>query len=358
MMRDTACTAVPTERIAHRRRIGRASVALLALGLSVLMGCATASARDYNGVLSVTNENDEQMGSDNNYTNGGVISWASNEINAYDENSFVRKWARFWSFLPNVGDEGAATYAAWQLGQETFTPDDISDPDPPLDDQPYAGVTYVDSLLRAQQARSAHTWTLRIGMVGPSSRAGDAQERAHGLIGANKPQGWDTQLPDEPIINVGYAADFLWLDGDFGNSVSWRLVPTGNAEIGNYLTGAGGGLYGEIGWRLPAAFGGRRLFQGFEPGLTVGVGPQPRLSLALYGGVGGYGIAHFLPLDGTVFKDSRSVDSNPWLGIASAGITLRYKRFAMRGGVTYYSETFDTERARVDFATWEFAWYF
>ncbi len=330
--------------------------ALVALCACVLVGCAGSSTRDYDGVLSITNQNDEQTGSDNNYTNGAVISWASNEVSEYEEGSFVRNWARFWSFLPHVGD--ADTYAAWQLGQEVYTADDISDPDPPLDDQPYAGITYLDSLLRAQRARSAHTWILRLGFVGPSSHADDVQQGAHDLIGATKPQGWATQLPDEPFVNVGYAADYLWLEGEVGQSASWRLVPTGNAELGTYLVAAGGGLYGEIGWNLPAAFGGRRLLQGFEPGLTVGVGPQPQLSLAFYGGLGGYGIAHFLPLDGTVFKDSRSVDSNPWLGIASAGVSLRYKRFAVRTGLSYYSETFATEREQVSFATWEFAWYF
>lgn len=332
--------------------------ALVTLSVCALIGCSSPSTRDYDGVLSVTVDNDEQMGSDNNYTHGGVVSWATNEIRTYGEDSFARKWVNFWSFLPNVADEGADTYAAWALGEETYTPDDIRDPDPPLDDQPYAGVLYLDSLLRTRFERSAHTWTLRLGIVGPSSGADDAQDRAHEAVGADQPQGWETQLPDEPFINVGYAADYLWVDGDLGDSASWRLVPTGHAELGTYLVGLGGGLYGEVGWNLPTAFGGRKLLQGFEPALTVGAGLPKGWSLVFYGGLGGYGIAHFLPLDGTVFKDSRSVDSNPWLGVANVGISLRYKRFAMRTGVTYYSETFETEHVGVNFATWEVAWYF
>ena len=338
----------------------RALVALITFALigCALSGCASPSARDFNGALSITNDNDEQMGSDNNYTNGGVISWATNEADTYSEGSFVRRWVNFWSFLPNVGDEETDTYAAWMLGQEAFTADDISDPDPPLDDQPYAGVTYFDSLLRTQSERSAQTWTLRLGIVGPSSGADDSQIRAHELVGADEPQGWGTQLPDEPIINVGYAADYLLREGDLRGLASWRLVPTAHGELGTYMVAAGGGLYAEVGWNLPTSFGGRKLFQGFDPALTVGAQLPRGWSLAFYGGLGGYGIAHFLPLDGTVFKDSRSVDSNPLLGVANAGITLRYKRFAMRTGVTYYSETFENERARVDFATWEVAWYF
>ena len=334
------------------------ALSVSALIIGTLLGCASPPTRDYDGVLSITVDNDEQMGSDNNYTHGGIVSWATNEVSTYAEDSFVRKWANFWSFLPNVGDQGAQTYAAWMLGEEIFTPDEIADPNPPLDDQPYAGVLYFDSLLRTQLDRTAQTWTLRLGLVGPSSGVDDAQDKAHDLVGANRPQGWDTQLPDEPILNVGYAADYLWREGDLGGSASWRLVPTAHGELGTFMVGLGGGLYAEVGWNLPTSFGGRKLFQGFEPALTVGAPLARGWSLSFYGGLGGYGIAHFLPLDGTVFKDSRSVDSNPWLGVANAGITLRYKRFAMRTGVTYYSETFETERARVDFATWEVAWYF
>ena len=195
-------------------------------------------------------------------------------------------------------------------------------------------------------------------MVGPSSGADESQNSAHDIVGIREALGWDTQLPDEPFVNVGYAADYLWLEGDLGGSASWRLMPTVDAELGTYLTGLGGGIYGEFGWNLPTAFGGRKLFQGFDPALTVGTGPQKGWSLAFYGGLGGYGIAHFLPLDGNVFRDSRSVDSNPWLGVANAGVSFRYKRLAMNAGVTYYTETFETERERVNFGTFEIAWYF
>jgi len=345
-------------RVAKNWRMRLAVVFVYTIGLHASIGATVVSAEDYNGALSVSWDNDETMGSDNNYSHGGFISWATNEVGTYDSGSFVRKWADFWSFLPHVGKHGAQTYAAWTFGLEAYTPDDYTDPDPPLDDQPYAGVAYVDSILRTWFGRSASTWTLRLGMVGPSTHVSDIQNNFHDVIGSAEAEGWDTQLPDEPIVNVGYTLDHLWLDGALSGPVSWRLMPTLDVELGTYFTGLGGGVYGEIGWNLPAKFGGRRLLQGFEPALSMGVGPQDNLSLAIYGGLGGYAVAHFLPLDGNVFKDSRSVDSNPALGVVAAGISLRYKRLAARTGVTYYTETFETERERVDFASFELVWYF
>jgi hypothetical protein len=351
----------PRQQEARRKGSWRIFLGIGAISVMSLCTSAVATpalASDYSGALSVSWDNDETMGSDNNYTHGGFISWATNEVNSYDSDGFVRKWADFWSFLPHVGERGSETYAAWTLGLEAFTPDRYRNPDPPLDDQPYAGTLYVDSTLRTWFGRSASTWTLRLGMVGPSAHAEQIQNGFHKLVGVAGAEGWDTQLSDEPILNVGYTRDYLWLEGEFDGPMSWRLVPTVDAALGTYLTGLGGGIFGEIGWNLPAKFGGRRLFQGFEPALSMGVGPQNNLSVALYGGLGGYGIAYFLPLDGNVFHDSRSVDSNSALGVLTAGVSLRYKRFAARTGVTYYTETFATERERVDFASFELVWYF
>jgi lipid A 3-O-deacylase len=65
--------------------------------------------------MTVTVENDTFTGSDNNYTNGIGATWNSNEINTYDDESFVRRWAEFWSFLPFASDDGYQTYASWSI---------------------------------------------------------------------------------------------------------------------------------------------------------------------------------------------------------------------------------------------------
>ena len=62
------------------------------------------------------------------------------------------------------------------------------------------------------------------------------------------------------------------------------------------------------------AFGGTSIRNGLNAASTVGVGRVDGWSVSFFGGVGGYGVAHYLPLDGTVFRDSRSVDSKPFVG--------------------------------------------
>lgn len=332
-----------------------ASVALL---LSGVVDCAAQSPASYRGALTVTVENDVATGSDNNYSNGIGLTWVSNAIDMYEERSVVRRWGEFWSFLPFVGNDGYRTYVSWSLAQEMHTPDDIRNPNPPKDDQPYAGVLYLDSVVYAKSERWMHAWQLRVGVVGPASQADNVQKWFHQVIGSDEPMGWDTQLPNEPVINVGYTGSYLLAKGDLSKSASWRVVPVAYAGLGNYFTGVGLGLYGEVGWNLVDAMGGTALRMGFNGASTVGAGPVDKWSVSLSGGVAGFGVVHYLPLDGTVFRDSRSVGSKPFIGMATLGIAARKGSFVLFFGKTFFSKTFDTERLRPEFGTLSLSWYF
>ncbi len=315
--------------------------------------------REYSGVFTLTFENDILSGSDNNYSNGLGFSWSTNEVERYPEGSFYRDWAGFWSFLPFIGDEGYQTFISWTVAQEMHTPNDVTDPTPPPGQQPYAGVLYLDSTFHARRERWGHIWNLRTGIVGPSSHAEQIQKELHEIAGSDEPQGWDTQLPDELVLNVSYTTGHLWLQGDWTDSFSWRVLPLGTLAAGPYFTGANLTVYGELGWNLGDALGLSRLRQGLNARSVLGSSLQDGLSLSLYGGAGGWAVAHYLPLDGTVFEDSISVDSNPLIGSVFGGLSLRYKRFVMSVGRTYFSESFDGQVENdAGFGVVSLSWYF
>jgi len=324
-----------------------------------ILGAQHASAESADGAYTFALENDVFTGSDNNYSNGFGFSWVSAPLDSYGDDRFVSRWSRMWSFLPFVGDEGYTTYAAWTIGQEIDTPNEITDPNPSADDQPYAGILYVDSLLYARKGRWTHAWELKLGVVGPASQADDTQRNLHDAIGADEPMGWDTQLPNEPVINVGYTVAYLAASGHVGESATqWRVVPVGTVGAGTYFTGAGVGVYGEVGWNLVDALGVTALRTGLNAASTVGVGPVQGWSASFFGGVGGYGVAHFLPLDGTVFLDSRSVESEPAIGMGSLGFCLRHESLVVSLAATFFTDTFKTQEASTDFGTLSISWGF
>ncbi|MGA9032303.1 MAG: lipid A deacylase LpxR family protein [Sulfuricaulis sp.] len=333
-------------------------LAFIALIASSAVGCVTQSAGTHDGAFTFTLENDVLTNSDNNYTNGVGATWVSNELNTYDDERFIKKWGKFWSFLPGITDDGSNTYAAWSIVQEMHTPDDIDNPNPPASDQPYAGILYVDNVLYARNGRWTHAWELKLGVVGPASQAEDVQKKFHELIGGNEPMGWDTQLPNEPVINVGYTAGYVWREGKAGEAAEWRLIPIGNVSLGTYFTGVGLGVYGEIGWNLVKAMATTSLREGFNAASTVGVGPVHGWSESFFGGLGGFGVVHYLPLDGTVFRDSRSVDTKPFVGTASLGFAVRHEGWVVSLAATFTTDAFETQQKAAEFGTLSVSWFF
>jgi hypothetical protein len=52
----------------------------------------------------------------------------------------------------------------------------------------------------------------------------------------------------------------------------------------------------------------------------------------------GYAVERFLPLDGTFFRDSRSVDYDSLVTVLTVGATLRYGDYALNFNVAYSSD--------------------
>lgn len=171
------------------------------------------------------------------------------------------------------------------------------------------------------------------------------------------PEGWHTQLPDEPVINLGYTVGYLEAVGNAAGLAEWKIVPVGTVGLGTYFTGAGLGIYGEVGWNLVDALGVTSLRTGLNAASTVGVGTVDGWSVAFFGGLGGYGVIHYLPLDGTVFTDSRSVDSEPFIGMASLGFSIRHGCLTLALAANYFTETFETERDNPEFGTLSLSWH-
>lgn len=341
----------------HRKTIRRLAALGWALGCAAQAGAATgvATAAANGGALTLTLENDTFMGSDNNYTNGLGLAWVSGAVRA-DDPSALGRWARFWSFLPLMDDPRYTTYASWALAHEMNTPDDIKDPNPSPDDQPYSGILSVDSILYLQRPGWTHAWQLKLGVVGPAAQADHAQRRFHRIIGADQPRGWHTQLPNEPVVNLSYSVAHRLARGRAGESAEWRVVPLATVGVGNYLTGVGLGVYGEFGWNLVDALGVTALRSGLNAASTVGVGRLDRWSFSGFVGVGAYAVGRYLPLDGTLFRDSRSVNAGHRSEMISAGLCLRHQGLTMSVAVTRFRRMFDTERRSTDFGTMSLSW--
>lgn len=267
------------------------------------------------GILSLVVENDSFYNADRNYTNGITLLWVSTR----ETPAWMVRVARLLPWFP----QDAQVRHGYAIGQNMYTPDDITLADPPLDDRPYAGWLYGTIGLGIETGRQLDQLWLTLGMVGPASLAEQSQKLIHDITGSDEPKGWDHQLKNEPGIVLTYQRSWRGLAHMSQVGLDLDLTPHLGAALGNVYTYANAGLTVRLGQSLRLDYGPPRI-QPSLPGSGFFV-PTTSFAWYLFAGVEGRAVARNIFLDGNSFQDSRSVDKEPLVGDLQWGITAMWR---------------------------------
>lgn len=265
------------------------------------------------GTFSFVFENDIFAGSDRNYTNGVRAEWLSAPDDIPD---WLTDAARKFPLFPEDG----TFRASYAVGQSMYTPEDITLSNPPEDDRPYAGWLYGAVGLIAENGRQLDQLELTLGIVGPASGAAQTQELVHRVIDSPIPQGWDTQLKNEPGVILTYQRSWRGLLSRSASGYGVDVTPHAGGALGNVFTYANAGLTLRAGKNLLLDYGPPRI----KPSVS-GSGffvPYDGTSWYFFAGVEGRAVARNIFLDGNTFKDSRSVERNPLIGDVQFGFAM------------------------------------
>ncbi|HET7335550.1 MAG TPA: lipid A deacylase LpxR family protein [Rhizomicrobium sp.] len=279
----------------------------------------TQTSDDDRATITALFENDLFFDADGNYTNGVQAAWTSPALN-YDD--WLVRAARH---LP-LFSQGTEIHKSYIIGQNMFTPDDISLKNPPLTERPYAGYLYGGLGLMAKTPGASPAYDrldqleLQIGMVGPASLARQAQTLVHKLRGFDTPKGWDTQLRNEPGVVLKY--ERIWrLRTPKLLGFEIQLDPHAGGALGNVYTYANIGAMVRLGFELPDDFGPVRA----DPSLPGSYYFEPTSSpfgWYIFAGVDGRAMARNIFLDGNSFVHSRSVDKKIFVGDFDFGVAV------------------------------------
>jgi hypothetical protein len=203
-----------------------------------------------------------------------------------------------------------------------YTPRDIKVANPPVEDRPYAGWLYATVGLGVDTGRRFDQFALTVGVVGPASLAEQGQKLVHRITGVTAPQGWDTQLGNEPGLVLTY--DRSWRGPathmlGFGMDVEPHI----GGALGNVYTYARGGWTLRYGNRLPLDYGPPRI----QPSVPASgfFEPTGKFSWYLFAGSEGRAVARNIFLDGNTFAPSRRVDKEPLVGDLQWGLVLTWR---------------------------------
>ena len=312
---------------------GRECASILALTVMFLtMPLQPLAAEEPKGTLSLVLENDFFYNCDNNYTNGVRVAWLSSPDKAPD---WALRAARLLPLFPKQG----AVRIGYAIGQDMYTPKDISLRNPPIDDQPYAGWLYGSVGLTSETGQRLDQLELTVGMVGPASLAEETQKRIHEIVSSDEPQGWDTQLKNEPGFILSYQRSWRSVVSKSFLGVPFDMTPHAGGALGNIFTYANAGIMLRYGKRLPLDYGPPRI-QPSPPGSGFFV-PQKGFGWYLFAGIDGRAVARNIFLDGNTFRNSRSVDKEPLVDDLQFGIAVTWKN--IRLGYTHVLRTREFE---------------
>lgn len=308
-------------------------------------------------------ENDKWRRTDQHYTNGlkfglGVERESLPFINTYE------------SVIHELLGRPDQLYYGLFLGQNMYTPRNIGNPSPQPFDRPWAGWTYLglvsQRVAKGAETSRAHdvldTLEFDIGTVGPGSGAEDVQIAWHQLIGSPRPQGWVNQIPNE----VAFVASYLhkrryipaWGDGPVDRTaLGFDFIPHAGASLGTVMTHVrAGGIvrygFNKTGFGPDTIEPGGAMLQGTRDRYGNDGGRKCdwpllgefRCEWYVFGGVDMRYVAYNIFLDGTVFRDSPSVDRRPFVYDLLAGLSLRAGAFRLSVTRVTRSEEFTTPR--------------
>ncbi len=203
-------------------------------------------------IWMVEYENDLFAGKDRFYTSGIRLSRIAE---AREAPSWLESVAmRF----PGFAEHDVLPYRL-SIGHNIYTPADIENPAFPPDDRPYAAWLYTQFSTGTLHPQGADRVRVGVGIVGPAALGRQVQKYAHELIDSPTPVGWDSQLRNEPTLQLGYDRMRRFLDRakpeQFGFDLSWLAgITAGNAHSHATLGG-----FMRLGYNLPDDYGPPRI---------------------------------------------------------------------------------------------------
>lgn len=221
-------------------------------------------------------------------------------------------------------------------------------------DRPYAGVLLGGvgyEFLRDPQSPWSHYGELDFGVLGPSAGGKETQTFIHKLLNCRKPEGWDDQLHDEPILNAQWWTRYSWYLSEWAVFVPKVGVAAGNlqdfGEIGCDL---------KVGWNIERPTDNGMIFSAPDK-----LSWKEKLSAYAFAGVSERYYVYNHVLQGSMFNhkdDDLKVGMERWVTEFRVGLVFKYDRFFATYYAIFRTDEYKKQEKSPDFGGIGIGWSF
>lgn len=280
-------------------------------------------------------ENDSFGSTDQYYTNGIKIG------GGVPAERISKLFTRPPNALLDAISDGASNHFGLFIGQNLYTPRDITIAAPQPLDRPWAAWSYIGAVAQSVKDDRLHTVEVDMGFVGAPALGRQVQTFWHEyVVDAAEPKGWGNQIRAEPGLLITYLHKRR-----YGDSNGIQLVPHAGASIGTIMTLVRAGGILRFGQNM-TGFGA----DGIEPGGAMlkntrrqhDEGRRQPWEWFGFAGVDGRLIGHNIFLDGSLFRDGPGVARRDSVYDFTAGLSGRIDKLRISVTRIKRSEEFRT----------------
>ncbi len=300
-----------------------------------------ATENQYKNVISFEYQNDIGF-SDRYYTDAVKLNYTDNAKDWYA--SYLQ-----FELLDLLFDFSDKTFfQTLSIGQDMYVGYDITDPNPPSDDRPYAGFLYVNVAAHIMGENTLDSFAITLGATGKYSLAEDAQKFVHSNIGSPEPMGWDNQVKDSFGFVLTYQHARRLYTYDLSDNFSLDLTAMGQANLGNVLIDASAKAMFRFGFNLPNTYDyvGIDYANAKDVGLAK-IGDDWHAYIFAAGKLSA--VAYDISLDGDTYNMDYDIEKEYITGIAYFGFSLRYKCIQADYSFMMCSDTFKTQKGGINY---------
>jgi lipid A 3-O-deacylase len=250
---------------------------------------------------------------------------------------------------PAASGAGGSTQRRFEgfLGQQLFTPANLSRYPPDPSDRPYAGWLYAGAgRFEEYGGHRLDHYELELGVVGPAALGAQMQAAFHGLSGQISPRAWDHQLRNEPGAVLSYERKWRVAPGP-ESAVGVEIIPELGASVGNVYDYAEASVLLRFGRNLRADYGTLRM----RPALSGSAWFDPAAARGTTGwsifvGAQARAVARDLFLDGNTWHASARVARKSAVADLTAGASVSWAtRWRLDAGWVWRTREFAAQPA-------------
>ncbi|TVQ82598.1 MAG: lipid A deacylase LpxR family protein [Micavibrio sp.] len=285
--------------------------------------------------LTLVVENDMfGKGTDQNYTSGVRLTY-------FNVNAHFPDFAHRIADLTPTFEINPSSSVFYSIGQNLYTPDDITNPLQNPDDRPWAAYLYASIGMTSLTHRHLDEIEASIGVVGPWALGKQTQSFVHRHISDSPiPRGWGNQLKNEPVLMLGWQRRWPEYRSYYAAGLRFSTAPHIGITLGNVHTFANTGLGFRLGPEVDRWQDTPVRVRPAMPGTGFFDIPEKGWSWFFFGGIDARAVGHNIFLDGNTFRNSHNVSKRHFVADSNIGLALTLKQFRISYTLNHRTRTF------------------